>query len=34
MTIVVLVVQRHGRPLLGFNCVGGRSASSVMKHLA
>lgn len=26
--------ERYGRPILGLNCVGGRNASSMMKHLA
>ena len=34
LTSCVFLSQLHGRPVLGLNCVGGKSADVLMKHLA
>lgn len=34
VAIFCISSQLHGRPILGLNCVGGKSASTMMKHLA
>jgi len=32
--LLITSMQKYGRPVLGFNCVGGKSATNLMKQLA